>query len=93
MSNLDLFNKRGEFTEPSPAALAALSEPERAAIARIRDAAAVLDQANVAAEANADAIKTTQAEVARLEKIIPSVTRMDLVKQMSADTQRRRAGL
>lgn len=93
MSNLDLFNKRGEFTEPNPATLAALSDPERAAIAKIRDAAKLLDQANQAAQENADALKSTQAEVAALEKIVPRVTRMDLVKQMSADTQRRRAGL
>jgi len=91
--NIDLFDKAGRFTEPSPAALAAVTEGERAAIARIRDAAAILDQANVAAQANADEIKATQAEVAKLEKIVPSVTRIDLVKQMSADTQRRRAGL
>jgi hypothetical protein len=93
MSNLNLFDKAGRFTEPSPAALAAISEGERAAVDRVREAAAVLDAANVAAKVNADEIKSTQAEIATLEKTIPKITRMDLVKQMSADTQRRRAGL
>ena len=90
--NLDLFSKSGSYQAPDAATLAALSEPERVAIARIADTAAVLDQANQAAQANADTLKSTQAEVAKLEKIIPSVTRIDLVKQMSAETQRRRAG-
>jgi hypothetical protein len=90
--NLNLFDKAGRFTEPSPAALAAVSDPERAAVARVREAAAVLDAANLAALVNADAIEATQAEVAKLEKTIPQITRIDLVKQMSADTQRRRAG-
>jgi hypothetical protein len=91
--NLNLFDKAGRYQAPNAATLAALSEPERVAVIRVGEAAAMLDQANIAAQANADALKSTQAEVAKLEKIIPSVTRMDLVKQMSADTQRRRAGL
>jgi hypothetical protein len=91
--NLDLFDKAGRYQAPNAATLAALSEPEQAAIARIRDAAAVLDAANLAAQENADTLKSVQTEIAALEKIVPRVTRIDLVKQMSADTQRRRAGL
>ena len=91
--NLSLFDKAGRYQAPNAETLAAVSEPERVAIARIAEAAAVLDQANADAKANADEIKLTQSEVAALEKIVPRVTRMDLVKQMSADTQRRRAGL
>jgi hypothetical protein len=91
--NLNLFSKSGSYQAPDAATLAALSEPERVAIARIADAAAVLDQANRAAQVNADALKSTQSEIAALEKIVPRVTRIDLVKQMSRDTQARRAGL
>jgi hypothetical protein len=91
--NLSLFDKAGRYQAPNAETLAALSDPERAAIARIGEAAAVLDAANVAAKENADALKATQTEIAALEKIVPRVTRIDLVKQMSADTQRRRAGV
>lgn len=90
--NLNLFDKTGRFSEPNPAALAALSDPERAAIVRIRDAAAILDQANVAAQANADTLKATQTEIAKLEKIVPKITFNDLAKAQAAETQRRRAG-
>ena len=91
--NLNLFDKAGRYQAPNAATLAELSDPERNAIARIADAAAVLDAANLAAQANADNLKSTQAEIAALAKIVPTVSRIDLVKQMSADTQRRRAGL
>ncbi len=91
--NLSLFDHAGRYQAPDAAKLAALSEPERAAIARIAEAAAVLDAANQAAQVNAETLKATQIEIVALEKIIPRVTRIDLVKQMSADTQRRRAGI
>ena len=93
MSNLNLFDKAGHYTAPDAATFAALSDPERVAINRIGEAAAVLDHANAATLANAAETKATQAEIAELEKTIPRVTRIDLVKQMMADTQRRRAGV
>lgn len=93
MANINPFDSAGRFTEPNPEALAALSDAERVAIARIRDASRALDAANLAAEANADALAGTQGEIAALEKVIPRVTRIDLVKAMAAETQRRRMGL
>jgi hypothetical protein len=93
MANLDLFDKAGRFTQPSPETLAALSDPERAAIARIRDASNVLDAANLAAQENADALKSTQTEIAALEKVIPKITFNDLIKAQCRDTAARRAGI
>lgn len=93
MSNLNLFSKSGQYTPPDAATFAALSDPERVAINRIADAAAVLDAANDAAKANADALKQTQHEIAALEKLVPKITFNDLAKAQCADTQKRRAGL
>ena len=41
MSNLNLFDKAGHYTAPDAATFAALSDPERVAINRIGEAAAV----------------------------------------------------
>jgi hypothetical protein len=51
------------------------------------------DAANIAAQKNAGAIYATQAEIAELERTIPRISRIDLVKEMSRETQLRRAGL
>ncbi len=91
--NLSLFSKSGQWTEPSADALAALTDPERAAVGRIREASQVLDAANADAQQNADALKSVQAEIAALEKVIPKITFNDLIKAQCADTQKRRAGL
>jgi hypothetical protein len=93
MANLSLFNKSGHYTAPDAATLAALSEPERVAIARICDASHILDAANLAAETNATALKQAQSEIAELEKSIPKITFNDLAKAAAAETMRRRAGL
>lgn len=91
--NLNLFDKAGRFTAPDAAILAALTDPERNAIARIADAANLLDAANLAAQENSDALKLKRDEIAALEKKIPKLTFNDLAKAMAADTQKRRAGL
>ena len=91
--NINLIDKAGQYRAPDAATFAALTDPERMAISRIGDAAAVLDAANVAAETNATALKSVQAEIRALEKVIPKITFNDLAKQMAADTQRRRAGI
>ncbi len=93
MANLSLFDKSGQFSEPSPSTLAALSEGERMAIAHIRDAAAVLDAANADAQENAAALKTVQAAITALEKVLPKTTFNDLIKAQCRDTAARRAGL
>ena len=93
MANLSLFDKAGHWTEPSVEALAAVTDAERDAIAHVRDAAHALDAANVAFAENESALKSTQAEIAAFEKRVPKIDRITLVKQMMADTQKRRAGL
>jgi hypothetical protein len=93
MSNVSLFDKAGRYTPPDAATFSALSDPERVAINRIADTAAILEAANQAAQANADALKATQAEIAKLAKLVPTVSRIDLVRQQMRDTQRRRSGL
>jgi hypothetical protein len=91
--NLNLFSKAGRYQAPDAATFAALSDPERVAINRIADAAAILDAANVAAETNAAELKTVQTEIVALEKKIHKTTFNDLIKAQCADTARRRAGL
>jgi hypothetical protein len=93
MANLDLFDKRGRFTAPSPDTLAALPDNERANVARVGDAAQTLDAATAAVTANESALADTRAEIVALEKVVPRQTFNDLAKAMCADTQRRRAGL
>lgn len=91
--SITLFDKSGNWIEPSASALEAVTEPERAAIARIRDAAQVLDAANVAAQDHADRLAKVRSEIAALEKITPKISFNDLAKAMARDTQRRRMGL
>ncbi len=93
MANIDMFDKAGRFSEPDPRTLAALTPAERMGVARIRDASRLLDAANGAAQTNADALKSVQAEIAGLEKVIPKITFNDLAKAQARETQRRRAGV
>ena len=93
MANLDLFDKRGKFTTPSPAALASLDDGGRVRVAGVGDAAQHLENATAAVESNETALTETRAEIAALEKIVPRSTFHDLIKAQCADTQRRRAGL
>jgi hypothetical protein len=93
MANLDLFDKRGKFTAPSPAALASLTEAERGNVAGVGDATQHLENATAAVESNETELKETRTEIAALEKQVPKQTFNDLIKQQCADTQRRRAGL
>ena len=93
MSKIELFDKRGKFTAPSPDALGKLTPDERAAVERVGMAAQALDAATVAAKENADKLESIQAEIAAIERVIPRVTFNDLIKQQIRDTQRRRAGL
>jgi hypothetical protein len=59
----------------------------------VHNAEQALADANLAVTVNADALKTVQADIKKLEAIVPRVTRIDLVRQQMADTARRRAGL
>jgi hypothetical protein len=93
MANFALFDKRGKFTAPSPAALASLDDDGRARVAHVGDAAQHLENATAAVESNETELKETRAEIAVLEKLVPKQTFNDLIKQQCADTQRRRAGL
>jgi hypothetical protein len=91
--NLELFSKDGRWTEPTPEALAAVSEAERTAIGNIRNAAAMLDTATVAVESNEHALADIRVEIKTLEKSVPKVTFNDLAKAQARDTQRRKMGL
>jgi hypothetical protein len=93
MANLELFDKRGKFTNPSAASVAALTDAERANVARVGDASSRLENATAAVAANETALAETRAEIVALERIVPTQTFNDLIKQQCADTQRRRAGL
>lgn len=93
MANLDLFDKRGRFTPPSDEALAALDDAGRARVADIGNASRALDAVAADIANNESALTETQAEIANLDKLVPRQTRIDLVKQQCAETQRRRAGL
>lgn len=92
MANLDLFDKRGKFTAPSPEALATLTDTRRANVARVSNAAQRVEDITVAIAANELATKEVQAEIAALEKLVPRQTRIDLVKQMCRETVLRRSG-
>lgn len=62
-------------------------------IGEIGDARHALDVATAAVGTNEQALADIRLEIAALDKLVPRVSRIDLVKQMSADTMRRRAGL
>jgi len=91
--NLNLFSKSGAWQEPNADALAALTDPERAAVGRIREASQVLDAVNADALKNSDALKSVQVEIATLEKKLPRTTFNDLIKAQCRATALRRAGL
>lgn len=93
MANLDLFDKRGRFTPPSDEVIATLNDATRARVAHVGDAARSLEAATAAIADNESALAQTQAEIIALDKIVPRQTRIDLVKQQCAETQRRRAGI
>jgi hypothetical protein len=59
----------------------------------VHNAEQALADANLAVTVNADALKTVQAEIAALERVIPKVTFHDLISAQIRDTQKRRAGL
>jgi hypothetical protein len=93
MANLDPFDKRGRFTDPGHEALAALDDATRARVAHVGDAARQLDAATAAIANSESALAETRAEIVALNKLVPTQTFNDLIKQQCKETQRRRAGL
>lgn len=92
MMNLNLFNGQ-TFTPPDADTLAKLSPAMRAHVGHIADAAALVADAQAAVELNERDLRETREEIKALDKIMPRETRIDLVRQQMAETQKRRMGL
>lgn len=93
MANLNLFDTRGRWTPPDPAALATLSHIERANVVAVGNAYATLDAATSAIADNESALTAARAEIVALDKLVPRETFHDLIQAQCRETQRRRAGL
>jgi hypothetical protein len=92
-NNLELFDRKGTFVQPSDDVMAKLTPELRTLIGHVGDAAHNLESAMLAIAEAEQELKTVRAEIELAEKQMPRQSRIDLVRDMIATGNKRRAGL